>query len=367
VKILEDEGRGALRTPLLVIGPASEWTLQQIDFRPSSVLSFIDQSLPKEATGAALERVVNELNPRRFASVRIECSEGTKSLEGWKEILDHFARSAVDRDSVVLVLGGGVLGDAVGFASSTWHRGVRWMAIPTTLIAMVDAHFGGKTALNVEGIKNRVGSFWSPHALLIDPAFLNSLPSRELRSGWAERGKSAWIGDAILVEELENQFCHGAVRTSDRGDSVPRPTLEQIDRALQVKRTVVAEDPWERNRRRVLNFGHTLGHALELEEDLNLTHGEAVSIGMVFAARVAEDRQFAPQGTTLRIERLLSCLGLPIEWPTDRVDTLLKRISADKKASAGALSFVVPHEPGRVEIIRLSTDELKGRLSSGSA
>jgi len=366
VNISEDAVRGGLHSSIVEIGPLSEWDLEQFDLHPSSVLSFVDQSLPEEAVAAALDRVVGVLNPPHFNSVRIECSERTKSVEGWQEILGHFSRTDTDRHSIVVVLGGGVLGDAVGFAASTWHRGTRWIAIPTTLIAMVDAHYGGKTALNAGDIKNRVGSYWSPDAVLIDPAFLSTLPNRELRSGWAELVKSAWIGDALLVEELERHYGHGSMSVRDGEDAGPRPTIEQIERALQVKRTVVAEDPREQGGRRVLNFGHSLGHALELEDDLNLTHGEAVSIGMVFAARVAEDRGHAPQGTSLRLGQLLAGFGLPIDWPTDRADALLKRISADKKASGGELNFVVPYEPGRVEIIRLPIDELKERLSCGS-
>ena len=289
----------------------------------------------------------------RFQEESVDGGEGIKTLEGWQHLLALFAEAQLDRDSVVVVAGGGSLGDAAGFAASTWHRGVSWVAVPTTLLAMVDAHIGGKTAINVAGIKNRVGAFHPPVAVLCDRAFLETLDGVEVVSGWVEMFKASVIGDRDLFEELCREYPSRL------------PSDDQLVRAVGVKLRIVSEDPFENGVRELLNLGHTLGHAIEAVVDPSPRHGEAVAIGLVFAALVAVELNLAPRRLVKDLAAPLVARGLHLGWPLESARELITAMDADKKGRAGRLRMVLPQAPGQVQIQDVPRELLLELLQSG--
>lgn len=292
-------------------------------------------------------------NSGPFFEAGIEAGEGIKSLEGWQLLTGFMERAGLDRDGVVVVAGGGSLGDAGGFAASTWHRGVSWVAIPTTLLAMVDAYIGGKTAINLTQIKNRVGTFHPPAAVLSDVAFLDTLEGNQLRSGWVEMFKAAFIGDEMLFEELCN------------GDSPEVPTTVQIARAVGVKARIVSRDPHETGDRELLNFGHTLGHALESVCEPRLLHGDAVATGLIFAAMVATEVGLADAELIEKLATPLVARGLPLGWAPEQTPELLRAMEADKKQRGGKLRMVLPLAQGRLQVEVVSRGVIESLLRSG--
>lgn len=231
-----------------------------------------------------------------------------------------------------MALGGGVVGDLVGFAASTYLRGVRWVAAPTSLLAMVDASLGGKTGADLPQGKNLIGAFHPPSLVLADPETLNTLPLDEQRNGMAEVVKHGVLADPELFE-----LCGQGMDTlQGNWDAVVR-------RAMAVKVRVIEEDPYENGRRASLNLGHTLGHAIELVSDFELKHGEAVAIGIVAAARLSEKRGMAVKGLAAQIEAGLMKLGLPIEIPPGMdMDQVRSAMGRDKKRAKGKARLVLP-------------------------
>jgi len=237
-------------------------------------------------------------------------------------------------------LGGGVTSDLAGFAAATYLRGVRWVAAPTTLLAMADASLGGKTGFDLPQGKNLVGAFHPPCLVLADPQTLATLPQRELRAGLGEVVKAGLIADPNLFE-----LCaQGWPVVSERLDEVVR-------RSMAVKVRIVQADPYERGRRTVLNLGHTLGHAVETASDYQLLHGEAIAIGLVAEARLAERLGLAHNGLAKRIAACLAGLGLPTEIPADLPpEAIIRAAMIDKKRIAGNLRFALPIHPGCVRV-----------------
>ena len=333
--------------------------LPPLDPLPSRTLVLVDDGVPEEHDRAILAAAGGGEGSAPPALVRLGGGEERKTIDGFREILERCAEARLDRDSLLVAAGGGALGDAAGFAAATWHRGIRWLAIPTTLVAMIDAHLGGKTALNLGGVKNPLGAFWWPVAILADPRFLESLPPREIRSGWGELVKSALIGDARLFAELEEE-----ARSRARGP--PRlPSADEIGRAIEVKRRVVAADPLEEGQRRVLNLGHTLGHALETLPGSGLAHGEAVAAGLVFAAELAADLGRAPRPLAGRIAAVLARHALPARWPVERAEELFELMGRDKKRRRGESWFALPAAPGEVELAPVPASLVLRRLGAG--
>jgi 3-dehydroquinate synthase len=241
-------------------------------------------------------------------------------------------RAGVERGGTVVALGGGVVGDLAGFAAAVYLRGVRWVSVPTTLLAMVDASLGGKTGCDLPQGKNLVGAFHPPSLVLADPQVLQTLPEAELRNGLAETIKHGVIGETALFEKLS------------QGWQALDQDLEQIvKQAMAVKVRVIQNDPYERGERAALNLGHTLGHALEQASDFSLRHGEAVAIGMLAAARLAEQMKLAPPGLAQEIEAALVRLGLPTHAPLGlRRERVLEAMQLDKKRRSGKLRAVLP-------------------------
>src|SRR5690606_38303959 len=264
----------------------------------------------------------------------------------------------------VLALGGGVVGDLAGFAAATYLRGVALYQLPTTLLAMVDAAIGGKTAVDLPEGKNLVGAFWQPRAVLADVATLYTLPPRELRQGVAETVKTGLIGDPGLVDEAERLLVTAATGEGSEaaglggpGGAVPPGALvDVVARAAAVKARVVTEDPHEAGVRAHLNLGHTLAHALEAASGLALSHGDAVLYGLAFAAVLGRDRGLAD--VVERVPGLVTRLG-PDPLPTFDLASLAPFLARDKKAVAGRMRFVLLEEVGRPVVVDdVTADEL---------
>jgi 3-dehydroquinate synthase len=282
------------------------------------------------------------LEARGLGVVHLGVPEGeeAKSLSVMTALQRQLATQEAHRDDPIVALGGGSVGDLAGFVAATYMRGVPFVQVPTTLLAQVDAAIGGKTGVNLPEGKNLVGAFHQPVAVLADVDTLTSLPERAFRSGLAEIAKVALTLDLELLGRLETD--PAPLLERDPG------TLEQIvARCVRAKAGVVELDERDAGRRLVLNYGHTLGHALErLDAFAGRTHGEAISIGMVFAARLAESSGRAPEGLAARHARLLASLGLDTDGPLPPADEIVASMRLDKKYRGG-MRFVLLEDVGR--------------------
>jgi 3-dehydroquinate synthase len=263
--------------------------------------------------------------------------EAHKTRETWAALSDQLLDAGLGRDSLIVALGGGVVGDVAGFVAATYLRGIPVIQVPTSLVAMIDAAIGGKTGLDVPAGKNLVGAFHPPTLVAIDPPLLATLPADELRSGLAEAIKHGVIRDAAYFASLAEQ---GALLTqpSAAGSAAMQALIE---RSVAIKCAVVSADPREAGERKILNFGHTLGHAIEAESAYALRHGEAVAIGMVLEAALGEALGVTESGTAAAIAALLSRVGLPTSTGFD-ADRLLARTRSDKKKAAGRVEYALP-------------------------
>jgi len=272
-----------------------------------------------------LERVLNSLETAGYVASEkiIPPGEDHKNLQTIELLWRSCLEAGLDRKSTVVALGGGVVGDISGFVAATFMRGCNWVAIPTTLLAMVDASIGGKTGFDLPEGKNLVGAFYPPRLVLADPDVLPTLPERELRAGLAEVAKHGVIADPGLFD-LCSQGWH----------AVNARLPEVVRRGMAVKVKVIEEDPFEQDLRAALNLGHTIGHAVEFVSGFSTLHGEAVAIGMVAEARLAERLSVAVPGTSAALESTLSALGLPVEIPKD-LDRkkLISAMKVDKKST----------------------------------
>ncbi len=273
-------------------------------------------------------------------AISIPAGEKHKTIETATQLWGAFLSAGVERGSTVVALGGGLVGDLSGFAAATFLRGVRWVVLPTTTLAMVDASLGGKTGANLPHGKNLVGAFHPPSLVLADPETLSTLPEVEFRNGMAEVVKHGIIGDPHLFDLSSRSQ---ADRKGDRS--------EVIRRAMAVKIKVIQEDPYEVGIRAALNLGHTIGHAVELASGYQLRHGEAVAIGMVAEARLAERMGLAEKGMSETIAMALKNLELPIHIPSHlNRETVLQAMRVDKKLARGEIRFSLPARIGEVKI-----------------
>jgi shikimate kinase/3-dehydroquinate synthase len=288
------------------------------------------------------ERVLKSLADAGYLASQavIPAGEAHKTLETVTSLWRAALEANLDRKSTIIALGGGVVGDMAGFVAATFMRGCDWACIPTTLLSMVDASLGGKTGFDLPEGKNLVGAFHSPRLVLADPYALSTLPERELRSGLAEVLKHGVIADPKLFDLCAQEL-----------EAVIARLPEVVRRGMAVKVKVIEEDPYERGIRAALNLGHTVGHAVELVSGFSILHGEAVSIGMVAEARLAERLSVADQGTSDVIAETLSRLGLPIEIPeTLARKKLIQSMKVDKKKSAGIVRFALPVRIGEITV-----------------
>ena len=294
--------------------------------------------------GAALERALSA-GGIRAGWLEVPSGEAAKTYATLQALYDGLLRLEAERGTPVIAFGGGALSDVAGLAAATWLRGLPWIVIPTTLLAQVDAGIGGKVAIDHPGGKNLIGAFHPPRLVVVDPGLLRTLPPEEFRAGLAEVVKHGVIGAPDLFAHLE---AHG-----------PEPLARTVPEAVRVKVDVVAADPKEQGRRAVLNLGHTIGHALERLSGFTLRHGEAVSIGMVTATRLAVRLGLCEAGLEARLVALLERLGLPVRGPRIEADRLWAAMETDKKRRHGAVRFVLPVRLGEV-ILRdgVSSDDL---------
>jgi 3-dehydroquinate synthase len=287
-----------------------------------------------------LSRAKNSLQAEDYAtsSVVIPPGEASKTMSTVSQMWEQFLAAGLERRSTVLALGGGVVGDLAGFAAATYMRGVPWVNVPTSLLAMADASLGGKTGADLPQGKNLVGAFHAPQMVLTDPSTLNTLPRAELRSGMAEVIKAGVIGDPALFDAC----AHGWEMIEADWDEI-------IRMAMAVKIQVIEADPYEGGLRAALNLGHTVGHAVEVVSNYQLRHGESVAIGMVAEARLAEQIGIAQLGLADAIKDACLRLDLPVEIPADLpVEEILDAMQVDKKRSGSKLKFALPVRIGEV-------------------
>jgi 3-dehydroquinate synthase len=248
------------------------------------------------------------------------------------------------RSDAVIGLGGGATTDLAGFVAATWLRGVDLIQIPTTVLGMVDAAVGGKTGINTAEGKNLVGAFWAPRAVICDLDLLGSLPRNELLAGFAEVVKAGFIAAPAILDRIEADV--------DAATDPSSPVFRDlVERAIAVKARVVGEDFTEQGLREILNYGHTLGHAIEHAERYKWRHGAAVSIGMVFAAELARLTRHLSDADVDRHRSILTSLGLPTSYPLGRWNTLLAPMQRDKKARGSMMRFIVLDAIGRPTIL----------------
>jgi 3-dehydroquinate synthase len=289
-------------------------------------------------------------------ALAVPSGEAAKSMQVYGTLLHQLASQEAHRDDVVVALGGGTVGDLAGFVASTYMRGMRFVQVPTTLIGQVDAAIGGKTAVNLPEGKNLVGTFYQPIAVLCDVAALASLPDRDFRSGLGEVAKYALTLDVDLLDVLERD--PGPILARDAAALEPL-----VARCARLKAGTVAEDERDTGVRLFLNYGHTLGHALErLEAFAGRSHGEAIAVGMVFAARLAEARGICEPGLAGRTVRLLASLGLETDGALPPAHDILSAFRMDKKFHGG-VRFVLLAEVGRPVVVEgVTEDELRAVL-----
>ena len=277
--------------------------------------------------------------------IEIPDAEAGKELPVVGYIWEVLGRIGVGRKDAVVSLGGGAATDVAGFAAATWLRGVDIVHVPTTLLGMVDAAVGGKTGINTEAGKNLVGAFHQPAAVLVDLATLETLPRNEIVAGMAEIVKAGFIADPVILDVIE---ADPEASLDPTGEVLP----ELIRRAVVVKAEVVAADEKESQLREILNYGHTLAHAIERRERYQWRHGAAVSVGLVFAAELGRLAGRLDDGTADRHRAILGSLGLPVSYDADALPQLIESMAGDKKTRSGVLRFVVLDglaKPGRLE------------------
>ncbi|MEY4565891.1 MAG: 3-dehydroquinate synthase [Planctomycetota bacterium] len=323
-----------------LLGNAHKYLMECIS-KLSHAVVFADANAA-QALYPVLLASLSKLNIR-VSFFEVPSGEKSKSISEIEKLWEFMSAEHSDRGSVVIALGGGVVGDLAGFAAATFARGLKFIQIPTTLLSQVDSSVGGKTGINLSQAKNMVGSFWQPSLVLIDLNSLATLPDREFSAGLAEVVKYGMILDAVFFEWLENNIV-----TVLRKD--PAALTHVIRRSCELKAQVVSADERETTGlRAVLNYGHTFGHALEsLSGYGTLLHGEAVSIGMTMAARLAVHLDLIPGDILSRQTELLRRCNLPVKSPSIALDTLWQSMQKDKKVQYGKLTFILPTEIGNV-------------------
>ena len=295
---------------------------------------------------AALERA----GARAVVPVLVEDGEQAKRWQVLEQVLDALLAGRCGRDSVIVALGGGVVGDLAGFAAAVYQRGIGFIQVPTTLLAQVDSSVGGKTAINHPRGKNMVGAFHQPRAVIADVATLDTLPERELRAGLAEVIKHGAALDASFLAWLE-----GNVEALLRREQAA--LVHAVRRSCELKAAIVAEDERESGNRALLNFGHTFGHAIETASGYGAwLHGEAVAAGMVMAAELSARAGLLPAGESLRLRKLIARAGLPVAPPRIEEARWLELMALDKKSAQGRMRFVLLEGMGKA-VLKSGIDE----------
>lgn len=296
----------------------------------SHVAQLYGESIAKQVSGAGCQ----------VELFTFPAGESSKTRDTWAALSDQMLAAHFGRDCAVIAVGGGVVNDVAGFVAATYLRGVPLVQVPTSLLAMIDSSIGGKTGVDVPAGKNLVGAFHQPRVVVADPDLLGSLSSVQLAAGLAEAVKHGVVADAEYFAFLEAEYAAIFAKHA--------PALERlVRRSVEIKASVVALDERERGRRAILNFGHTIGHAIEATSKYEVLHGEAVAIGMVYEGRLAESLGIAAAGTVRRITGVLERLHLPTERPDgSQVDDLVAAMRSDKKVRAGEIRLALPKAIG---------------------
>jgi len=269
--------------------------------------------------------------------LRVPAGEPHKTRASWSGLTDQMLDRGCGRDTAIVALGGGVVGDLAGFVAATFMRGIPYVQVPTTLLAMIDASIGGKTGVDTAHGKNLVGAFHPPAAVIVDPTVLRTLPPNELISGAAEAVKHGVIADAAYFDAV------GAILPELAKGHVSDALVPLIARSIEIKAAVVRRDVREVGLRKTLNFGHTIGHAIEALSEYRLLHGEAIAIGMTLESRLAEHIGVASAGLADRVRDTLRGGGLPVERPASMTpESIILATRADKKARQGLAEYALP-------------------------
>ena len=296
-----------------------------------------------------------------YPTIKVPDGEAGKSPEVLLSIWQELGELGLNRQDLIIGIGGGTVTDLAGFAAASWLRGIDWLAIPTTIAGMVDAAVGGKTGINSTHGKNLIGAFHSPVGVLIDLNWIETLSERDVAAGMAEVVKCGFIVDSEILQLLEHKSLKDVCNDAEL-------QLELIHRAVSVKASVVGADFKESYLREILNYGHTLGHAIEKHSNYVIRHGEAVSIGMCFVAELAASKIGLSQEVLDRHYKILQALKLPTSYESSAWNEILETMGLDKKVKSGALRFVAIEEIGKCTRIEAPTaDELAAayaRISS---
>ncbi len=275
---------------------------------------------------------------------------GNKNLRNVEKIWKWLIKEKVKRDSLILSIGGGVIGDICGFVSSTILRGVTHYHIPSTILSMMDSSIGGKNGINFNSMKNAIGTISPPEKVFIDLLLLSTIPSKEISAGIVEGLKAGLIGDPEILSLIEEKF--PLIKMIDI------ETIEEILlRAIKVKKYIVEKDPYEKNIRKILNLGHTLAHAIESQQKYKIPHGEAVGIGLIYSLKISEDLGICPAGLKERVKSILQKLGLKTSIE-ERKDALMEKIKIDKKSTEKGIDFVLLKGAGEPVLMRNLSEEV---------
>lgn len=314
------------------------------NYPPGANIAIITDSHVAPLYGNYLKQVLDHQALNSHLII-FEAGEKSKNRTIKAQLEDQMLELGLGRDTLILALGGGVVGDLAGYVAATYNRGIPYIQIPTTVIAQVDSSIGGKTGIDLPQGKNLLGAFYQPKAVFIDIETLKTLPDRELRAGLAEVGKYAVIKDEVLFSFLE-KYTQEILRLEYE------PWIYLLRRCCEIKARVVEADEREENLRKILNYGHTLGHAIEAWSGYNLRHGEAVALGMVAEGFIAYSLGYLNARALGRIQQLLTRFGLPTALePTSRIDDIIKLTHWDKKARGGKVQYVLPSRIG--EMVRI--------------
>jgi 3-dehydroquinate synthase len=310
-----------------------------------NVAQMIAPFAEKRRVAIVTDAHVDQLYARRIAAqlpgseiFTIAPGESAKTRETWAQVTDDLLSTGFARDTLIVAAGGGVVGDLAGFVAATYMRGVPFVQIPTTLLAMIDASVGGKTGVDTVAGKNLVGAFHQPALVVADPNVLATLPTNHFRAGLAEALKHGVIADAEYFGRI--------AQARDATARDERDLTGLIAESVRIKASVVARDERESGLRKVLNFGHTIGHAIESVSNYKLLHGEAVAIGMALESALAERLGVAKPGTANAVREALEAIGLPSTFPALDRTAVLAATKSDKKARAGRVEYSLPAKVG---------------------
>ncbi|MCS7098655.1 MAG: 3-dehydroquinate synthase [Candidatus Methanomethyliaceae archaeon] len=296
----------------------------------------------RELYGKIVESSLSE-GKINYITLEVQDGEGAKSIESYLNVINKLLAHKVGRDSIIISLGGGCVGDLAGFIAATYMRGLELIHIPTTLLAQVDSSIGGKVAINHPIVKNLIGTFYQPKLVIIDLNVLKTLPMKEIRNGFAEIIKYG----AILDKELFN------ILEKEKNKILQDEIIEKIvSSAVKIKVNIVSKDEYDKGIRMLLNFGHTIGHALEAVTNYSqYSHGEAISLGMLVEGKISNKLGLLNHEELIRLERLISEYELPIRIHEDLTEKILETIYYDKKVKSNKLRFAIPKRIGEGMII----------------